>query len=292
MIKRLGFGAVAVTALGYGGAIGYLKVNEAAMVFQPDAYGGRTQVPVADSLGLRIDSTWVASSDGARLATWLVRAADSTGVWVLSCHGNAGNITLLKRQRFYADLVRAGLNVAAFDYRGFGASSDRPLTEAGLHADARAVYDHLRARLGIPAERIVIYGHSLGGGVATRLATQVPSAGLIVEGTFTSVPDVGQARYPWLPIRLLAANRFDNAATIPTLKVPVMVMHAEADQTIPFGHGRRLFELAPEPKRFVRLGGDHDSAWELDRDTYLTAFTEFMGDVDPRGRGVSRPGGI
>ena len=169
----------------------------------------------------------------------------------------------------------------AFDYRGFGSSTDLPPTEPGLHADARSVYQYVVDRLRIPPERIVIYGHSLGGGVATRLAATVPNAGLIIEGTFTSVPDLGTERFPWLPIRQLAANQFDNISAIADLGVPVLIMHARGDGTIPFAHGRRLFDQATSPKRFVDLGGDHDSAWELDHDRYMSEFASFVRSVVP-----------
>ncbi|MBM4188024.1 MAG: alpha/beta hydrolase [Gemmatimonadetes bacterium] len=281
MIRRIGLGASALIVAGYGGAIGFLKLNETNLVFQPAAYGGRESIPLADSLGLALEEVRIPSTDGIELATWIVRVADSTAPWILSCHGNAGNITLLRRQRFYADLNRAGFNVLAFDYRGYGTSTDAQPTEPGLQADALAAYRFLRDRLAVPAERIVIYGHSLGGGVATALATEVPSAGLIVEGTFTSVPDVGKERYPWLPVRQLASVRFDNSAKIAGLQVPLMVMHARHDGTIPFRHGERLFQMARHPKRFVPLGGDHDTAWELDRDTYLPAFADFVRTVTP-----------
>lgn len=266
----------AVSGLSYGGMVVYLLANEPKMVFQPTSYGGRDQIPIADSLGLAIEARRIGSTPGVGLAAWIIRSADSTGPWLLTCHGNAGNITLLKRQRFYADAVRHGINVVAFDYRGFGASSDSAPTERGLYEDAQSVYRYLRDTLHVGPERIVIYGHSLGGGVATELATTVAAAGLILEGTFRSVPSVAKGRYPYLPIETLAENRFDNEAKIGRLRIPLLVMHARGDRTIPFAHGEQLFRVAQGPKSFVSLGGDHDSAWELDRDTYMTAFVDFI----------------
>ena len=276
LIRRSVLAVVAISALSYGGMVVYLLANEPRMVFQPTSYGGREQVPIADSLGLAIEARRIGSSPGIELVAWIVRSADSAGPWLITCHGNAGNITLLKRQRFYADVVKHGINVVAFDYRGFGASTDSVPTELGLYQDTRAVYTYLRDTIGIDPARIVIYGHSLGGGVATELATRVPAAGLILEGTFRSVPSVAKGRYPYLPIETLAENRFDNEAKLGRLRMPLLVMHAHADGTVPFTQGETLFRVAPDPKTFIALGGDHDSAWELDRDTYMTGFAGFI----------------
>ena len=276
LIRRSVLAVVAISALSYGGMVVYLLANEPRMVFQPTSYGGREQVPIADSLGLAIEARRIGSAPGIELVTWIVRSADSAGPWLITCHGNAGNITLLKRQRFYADVVKHGINVVAFDYRGFGASTDSVPTELGLYQDARAVYTYLRDTIGIDPARIVIYGHSLGGGVATELATGAPAAGLILEGTFRSVPSVAKGRYPYLPIETLAENRFDNEAKLGRLRMPLLVMHAHADGTVPFTQGETLFRVAPDPKTFIALGGDHDSAWELDRHTYMTGFAGFI----------------
>lgn len=275
-VRRSALAVMAISAASYGGMVVYLLANEPRMVFQPTSYGGRDQVAIADSLGLAIEARRIGSTNGVEVATWIIRSADSAGPWLVTCHGNAGNITLLKRQRFYADAARRGINVVAFDYRGFGASSDSAPTERGLYDDARSVYRYVRDTMHIGPERIVIYGHSLGGGVATELATTTEAAGLILEGTFRSVPSVAKGRYPYLPIETLAENRFDNEAKIGRLRMPVLVMHARGDRTIPFAQGERLFRLAADPKTFVPLGGDHDSAWELDHETYMTAFVDFI----------------
>jgi uncharacterized protein len=272
-LRRLAWGGVGLGALLYGGSIAWLRANEAALVFQPEAYGGRAAEPPAP--GLRPEAVTVPSSDGARLSAWVLRAADPGGPWVLLCHGNAGNLSLPRRQRFYRDLTAAGLNVVAFDYRGYGASSDVPPTERGVYDDAEAAYRFLVDSLGAPPSRVVLYGHSLGGGVASHLAVTVPAAGLVLEGTFTSVPDLGGERYPLLPVRALARHRFDNADRVRRMPLPLLLLHARADGTVPFTHAERLAALAPAGTRLVDLAGDHDSAWEADRDRYMAAFTAF-----------------
>ena len=138
LVRRIAIGIAVAAMLRYGGLIGWLRWNEASFVFQPGAYGGQTQVPLADSLGLAPRVLRHHSTDRAELTTWIMRSPDSAGPWLLTCHRNAGNITLLARQRFYRDALATGLNIIAFDYRGFGTSSAVVPTEQGLYDDARA----------------------------------------------------------------------------------------------------------------------------------------------------------
>ena len=262
---------------GYLAAMAYLKLNEVALVYHPDSYGGRGMVaPAAD---LRVEETRVAGPDSLDLVTWLIPPADSAaalGYWVLVCHGNAGNISLPLRQDWSRALVAQGVGVVSFDYRGFGASEDGPLDEEGLYRDARAVYDWMVRTRGIDPQRVIIYGHSLGSGVATHLAANVEAAGLILEGAFTSVPDVGASRYPWMPVRLLAAERFASVERIDSIAMPKLVMHANDDQVVPFAFGQRLFETAPAPKEFVAMTGGHDRAFVADSATYYGAIGRFI----------------
>jgi pimeloyl-ACP methyl ester carboxylesterase len=180
--------------------------------------------------------------------------------------------------------------VVAFDYRGYGASTDAPLDEDALYADARAVYRYMVESLAVPPWRLVLYGHSLGSGVASYLASQVPAAGLILEGAFTSVPAVGQERFPFMPVQRLARNRFDNAARLPGLAIPVLLLHARADATIPFEHAERLLAVARPSTRLVDLAGDHADAWEADRPRYLDAFAGFIRlATTPASMGADEP---
>ena len=175
---------------------------------------------------------------------------------------------------------RDGVNQLTFDYRGFGESAGS-ISEQGLYDDAHAAYEYLRDRIGVPPDRIIIYGHSLGSAVAIELATQVEAAGLIVEGAMTSVPDRAQEVYPYLPIRLIARSRFDSINRIESVRMPKLFMHATDDTTIPIAHGRRLFERAAEPKEFVEVGGGHDDAYDEDTEHYFAALARFVQSVAP-----------
>lgn len=272
---------LAIAVLGYLGAIAYLKVNETALVYHPDEYGGRAMVAPAEDL--RVEEARVMShdapGDSLALVTWVIPPADSAtalGFWVLVCHGNAGNISLPMRQAWTRALVAQGVGVVSFDYRGYGASDDGPLDEEGLYRDARAVYDWMVRERGIPRSKIVIYGHSLGSGVATSLAAHAEAVGLVLEGAFTSVPDVGASRYPWLPVRLVAGERFASIQRMDSIAMPKLQLHATDDAVIPFAFGQRLFAATPAPKEFVALTGGHDRAFEADSATYYGAIGRWL----------------
>jgi uncharacterized protein len=262
---------------GYLAAMAYMKLNERAFVYQPGTYGGRAMVePAAD---LRVDATRVRGADSLALVTWLIPPRDSItphSLWVLVCHGNAGNISLPLRQDWTRALTAEGVGVVSFDYRGYGASDDGPLDEEGLYRDARAVYDWMVGARGIDPQHIVIYGHSLGSGVASHLAANVEAAGLILEGAFTSAPDVGAMAFPWLPVRLLASQRFASIGRIDSIAMPKLFLHATDDRVIPVEFGQRLFEAAPAPKEFVTLTGGHDRAFSADSATYYGALGRWL----------------
>lgn len=268
---------VVIAVGGYLGAMAYLKVNERAYVYHPAEYGGREMVePAAD---LRVEATRVQGPDSLALVTWLIpptAGVTAESRWVLVCHGNAGNLSLPLRQQWTRALLAEGVGVVSFDYRGYGASEDGPLEEEGLYRDARAVYDWMVHARGIDPQHIIIYGHSLGSGVASHLAARVEAAGLILEGAFPSVPDVGAARYPWLPVRLLASERFASIERLDSIAMPKLMLHATDDLAIPLAFGQRLFEAAPTPKEFVTLTGGHDRAFAADSATYFGAIGAWL----------------
>ncbi len=249
-LLRASLGLLALTALVYVGALVYLKADETDLVFPREVARAGLPAP-AESLHLPYRTVSFETSDSVRLSAWVIPAAhdDSSGMWILLCHGQTGNVATTTRPEYYADLHSVGVNILAFDWRGFGASEGTP-SEEGLYRDATAAYDYLRTVLLVPANRIVIFGHSLGTAPAIELATRVPAAGLIVEGAPTSVIDRAQELYPWLPIRLISSISFNSLARIGNVACPILFFHAAADARIPIAHGRRLFAAARAPKRF------------------------------------------
>lgn len=273
-IRRGLAGIAAIAVLGYLGAVVYLRVNEKHIVFRPDQFGGRTVAPIPDSLHLVSEKMTLTSSDGAQIAGIVIPSADTSAQWLLYLHGNAGNVTSSVLPQFYARWHALGLNVLAIDYRGYGESDPRTTSEAGTYADARAAYDWLRTTRHVSAGQIVIYGHSLGSGVATELALHVEAAGLILEGAFTSVPDIGAEAYPWFPVRWLATQRFANLDKIGGVAMPKLIMHASDDHIVPYAHGQRLYAAARAPKEWAELTGGHMRA-------FLDDSAHFWGHTGP-----------
>jgi fermentation-respiration switch protein FrsA (DUF1100 family) len=270
-------GLAAVALVGYLAILLLLRLNETRLVYAP---GPRTLTPPPPALGLDPETVEFTTEDGVRLVAWVMRSPAATR-WLLICHGNYGNLSDAGRPRHYAGLLAAGLNLLAFDYRGYGASGGAP-SEAGLYRDAGAAWRYLTETRHVPPERIVLFGHSLGSAVAVELATRVPAAGLILDGALTSVVARAQEAYPWVPVRWIARSRYPSLERIPQLTLPKLFLHARADEVIPFAHGRRLYQAAPPPKTFVALAGGHGDAFERDSATYFGAIRRFVGALPAR----------
>ncbi len=213
-----------------------------ALLFQPDS-----QVPDPPP---GVTERWITTTDQVRLHGWYIasRGATPTLVW---SHGNGGNIA--GRADVLLALAARGLNVLAYDYRGYGKSAGRP-HEAGVYLDAQAAYDSERRR-GVPAAHLICFGESLGGAVSIHLATTRPCAGVAVVSTFTSMRDV--AWHHVGPLSFVVGNQFDTLARMRELAVPLFIAHGDRDAIVPFALGRRLFAAANQPKRFFRAVGAH-----------------------------------
>lgn len=169
----------------------------------------------------------------------------------------------------YALLRDAGFNVLAPEYRGYGAAaSSGSVSEAGVHADARAALAYLTESLRVPPRRVLVYGWSLGSGPAVRLAADHQLGALVTEGGFTSLPDVGAELYPWVPVRMIMRNRFDNIGLARRIDEPWIVFHGRRDSEIPFAHGEGIALVGPTA-RLVPLDAEHDDGVMADRKVAL-----------------------
>jgi hypothetical protein len=197
------------------------------------------------------------TSDGLTLGGWLVppRAGDRD-LTVLVAPGNAGNRSL--RAPLAAALADAGFAVLLFDYRGYGGNPGRP-SEAGLARDVRAAQRYLVDVAGLPADRIIYFGESLGAAVVTELATEVPPAALVLRSPFTDLAAVGATHYPLLPVRAMLWDRYRLAERIPQLRVPTAVVYGDADSVVPPGQSRQVAELAAGLVQVTAVtGADHN----------------------------------
>ncbi len=195
---------------------------------------------------------------------------------VIMSHGNGENIsTFLPTIELFRNL---GYSTLAYDYGGYGNSTGSP-SEVRCYADITTMYEWLIKEKGVAPENIAVYGRSLGGGPSTYLATQKPIAALILESTFTSVPDAAAEHFPWLPVRMLARDRFPSIDRIAEVDAPVLIIHSPDDTLIPFSQGRRLFEAATEPKTFLEIQGDHNEGFYLSGDKIEAAIREHLAST-------------
>jgi fermentation-respiration switch protein FrsA (DUF1100 family) len=253
--------------LGYGGLLALMYVFQRSLLYFPNP--GRIS-PAAAGLPQASEVTF-RSDDGETLLAWYVAPREGKKL-VLYFQGNADGLNA--RAERFTWLTADGTGLLALCYRGFGGSSGTP-TEDGLIRDARAAYDFAAARY--PADRIVLFGESLGTAVAVALGAERPAAGIILDAPFTSAADVGAAAYPFAPVRWLAKDPWHSDQRIGRIKAPLLVLHGEQDRIVPIRFSERLFALANEPKRMVRFPqGGHVN---LDGFGAPKAIKEFLAEL-------------
>ena len=207
-----------------------------------------------ESVGLSYENIFFQSSDGVRLNGWLVPGSDPSNVMIWF-HGNGGNIgDDVKRLRLIHDEL--GLTVFVFDYRQYGRSGGS-VSEEGTYHDAQAALRYLKTRTGLLANRIIYFGESLGSAVAVDLAMKAPPRALILESPLTSIHDMARVDLPYLPVGFLIKDKYDSLSKIPKIHVPLLILHGDRDEVVPFDQGRRLFEAANSPKVFYTVSGAH-----------------------------------
>ncbi|MBM3824772.1 MAG: alpha/beta hydrolase [Verrucomicrobia bacterium] len=264
----------------------FLRWFERANVYQPTR---RHDVTPAE-LTLEFKDVNLRTSDGTALHAWFFPAARKTKASpaaVLIAHGNGGNIS--HRFSLYTLLLELGLDVLAFDYRGYGLSEGSP-SESGTYDDAGTARQWLIDQ-GYPADHIVILGESLGGGVAAEIAARETVGALILLSTFTSIPDVGAELFPFLPVRTISKIRYDTLSKLDRVRAPVLILHSRDDGLIGFHHAERNFAAAREPKVLGEIQGSHNDAMDEDREGILRLVREFLTQQGILGTSVDSPRG-
>jgi pimeloyl-ACP methyl ester carboxylesterase len=226
--------------------------------------------------------------DGARLIAWYAPPAPGQPT-ILYFHGNAGN--LASRSERVRRYVQRGYGVLFLSYRSYGGSTGTPSESANV-ADALLAYQALLAD-GVDPEDIIVYGESLGSGVATQVAAQVPVGGLVLDAPYTSIVDVAALAYPYLPVRPFMLDRYETLRYLPKVKAPLLVLHGEDDRVIPVAMGKAVYAAANAPKEiatFPRAGhSDHHvygSYDELFR--WIDALRAKALEADPRLEGAAQ----
>jgi fermentation-respiration switch protein FrsA (DUF1100 family) len=250
---------------------GWMYLQQPGMIFYPSP----TLEAQPTDWGMHYEDVILKTSDAVELHGWYIPAPGATRV-LLFLHGNAGNIS--HRRDSIAIFRRLGLDVFIFDYRGYGHSQGTP-DESGLYRDADAAWRYLTETRGVAATDIVIFGRSLGGAVAAQLATQVQPGALILESTLSSARDFARQVFPLLSRLLLIRYDFNTTRYMRDVKCPVLVLHSPDDEIMPYTLGEQVFQAAPEPKRLVKLRGDHNGGFLLSQPAYEQALDEFLATL-------------
>ena len=259
-----------VVVASYGVLVAVVYVMQGRMLYLPNM-PGRTLTMTPIDVGMDYQDVSIETADGVTLHGWFIVGRSSQVL--LFFHGNAGNIS--HRLDSIRQFQNLGLSVLIIDYRGYGQSGGKT-TERGIYRDADAAWRYLTEDRGKSASDIVIFGRSLGASVASRLAAQHQPLALILESSFTSIPDIAQELYPWLPARWL--SRFSHATRdyVRDVRCPVLVAHSRDDEIIPFHHSEAIFASANEPRTLLALRGTHNDAFLQDERTYIEGVQTFL----------------
>lgn len=242
-------------------AIGLLLLLENRLVYPgKDAQHGDYQPAFA------VEDVYFNAEDGTKLHGWMIPftgGETASQRYVLYCHGNAENVTSANKPyggvaKVMGEAMKANLFI--FDYRGFGKSEGKP-SEAGVKQDTDAAMEWLCDRFQITPADVIVEGFSIGGGPAVYAATRHGAKALLLQRTFSSLPDVAAVKHPWAPIKWLMRNRFDSQSLIADFHGPLLQSHGEQDRVVPFQFGRKLFDACPSDDKtfFSRPDMNHYS---------------------------------
>ncbi len=213
------------------------------------------------------------TGDGVGIQAWWYARPERDAPKLLLLHGNAG--TIRDRIPLARGLLREGVSVLLLEYRGYGGSEGKP-SEAGLHADSRAGYEYLVGKEG--AGGVILFGRSMGGAVAARLAGEVPVSGVILESVFTSLEAMARSLYPFLPGILFRRlrGRFATLDRVRDVEAPILVVHGTGDELVPLAMGLELFEAAGEPKLWMGISGaGHNNVFQVGGEAYFRGLARF-----------------
>lgn len=261
--------------LGYSAVVGYFWLEQRHLIFEPE----HTLLTTPARNGLRYEEVRIPSGEGAEqgvLVNWWVPADKPHAPTILYLHGTLRNISL--RPDVILRLHELGYNQLLVDYRGYGHSTGGWPSESKVYEDAESAWNWLIRQRHIAPGGTFIYGHSLGGAIATELAVHHPeAAGLVIESSFTSMADMGEKEYGYLPVRRVLNQKFDTVGKIGSLKIPLLIIHGSNDTKVPAAMGQTLYDRAPKPKSIAFIvGAEHSNIPNFAWLEYRTALDGFV----------------
>lgn len=266
-MTKMIFKILFISFITYAITLAFLYFNQRNLLYFPD----RTRPNPADHGAEGVQIITVKTADGLTLEGWYFPPRIGKKV-IVHFHGNAS--TAAARMPRLRPFIESGYGVLLAEYRGYGGNSGAP-TEAGLYEDARAYLKFLLESKKLPKDRIVLYGESLGSGVATQMATEFPAAALILEAPFTSVTEVAQKIYFYVTVARLLKDRFESIKKIASINMPLLIVHGDRDRTVPIEFGQKLFDAAREPKQFELItGATHDDLYDHDAAARIIRFMD------------------
>jgi len=255
------------------------RIYRHTQIFCPERAPLRTWSPADYGIPEHaVEEHWIDTPDGEVLHAWYCRA-EKPKASGLFCHGNTGNLTT--SADVIPHLLNAGFSVLFFDYRGFGKSTGRP-SYRGVISDgitAARFHDTIRPQE-IPS---ILYGFSLGGAVAAQVIRRHPFDALILQSTFTSLPQITRVLFPRLPLHLFAGRLFDTISVVRKLEVPLLLLHGTHDEVAPCWMAHEIHDACPSPRRIYCVdGGLHKDIFERDPDALIRAVSQFIADLPPQ----------
>jgi fermentation-respiration switch protein FrsA (DUF1100 family) len=248
-----------------------LYFRQSALIYLPDL-PGRTLTATPLDIDLAYEEVSLLTEDGIDLHGWFI-PADEAKATLLFFHGNAGNIShRLDTIKLFNSL---DLNVLIIDYRGYGQSRGKP-DEAGTYRDAEAAWQYLTQTRRLDPGKVFVFGRSLGASIAAWLASRHCVPGLIVESGFSSVPSMASRIYPFLPVKWLSRFSYDTAGHVSTVQCPVLVIHSQRDEVVPFAEGLAIYDAAPRDKTFLEITGGHNDGFLVSGSTYTEGLMQFI----------------
>jgi len=249
----------------------FVRYLESTSVFYPT----RQILVTPDQFGLPFEDVNFRTEDRILLNGWFIEATAAKAT-LLFFHGNAGNISdRLEKIAFFHQL---GLNVFIIDYRGYGKSEGKP-SEEGIYKDARGAFDYLVNQRKLDPSSIIAYGASLGGSVAVDLATQRQLGCLIIDSSFSSAADIAKRIYPFIPAFLLSI-KLDSMTKINKITIPKLFIHSTEDEIVSIELGKKLYDAAAGPKKFVEILGGHNDGFVVSQDRIYKSIRDFLKDKE------------